>query len=643
MCGIAGLLDFRRRSGDDDLERDVLAMTNTMIHRGPDAGAVWTDAAAGIGLGHRRLSIVDLSVAGAQPMASADGRLMLVYNGEGYNAAELRTDLEGRGVRFRGHSDTEVLVEGFSLWGIEETLRRFNGMFAFGVWDRAERRLTLGRDRLGIKPLYWANLNDRLLFGSELKALRACTDWVPEIDRNAVSAFLRHNYVPSPHTIYRDVRKLQPGHLLMVSSDSAVTETVYWDARRVMADTPRVSMGEAEAVDRLEELLSDAIHRQMVSDVPLGAFLSGGIDSSVVAALMQAKSGAKVRTFSIGFDESGFDESAHAAAVAAHLGTEHRELRVSPSHALELVPSLAQTYDEPFSDSSQIPTQLLAQLTRGEVTVALSGDGGDELFAGYNRYFWLRRLKRLTGWMPGPMRRGLAAGLKMPPPAMWDNFAELLPSRLRPPQPGDKVHKLAEVLTLDEMALYRRLISHWTNPDEVVTGASEPKGVLWGDEFGRDFPDLTERMQAADTLTYLPDDILTKVDRATMAVSLEARVPLLDHRVLEFAWGLPASFKIRNGQGKWILRQVLHRHVPRALVDRPKMGFGVPIGNWLRGPLREWAESLLDPRRLREAGLIDPAPVATLWAEHLSGRRNWQYPLWDVLMLEAWRQRWMMS
>ncbi|HLN24100.1 MAG TPA: asparagine synthase (glutamine-hydrolyzing) [Patescibacteria group bacterium] len=643
MCGIAGLLDLGRATGEDALTARITAMTDSMVHRGPDAGDRWIDTSAGIALGHRRLSIIDLSPAGAQPMASADGRFVIVYNGEGYNADELRAELAMLGHRFRGHSDTEVLVEGFSAWGVEATIRRFNGMFAIAVWDRAERRLSLARDRLGIKPLFWGRFGQTVLWGSELKVLRACGGWQAEINRDAVAGFLRHSYVPAPLSIYQGVAKLEPGHILTIGPDGVIDDRVYWDARLAARDgiATRRDWSDAEATDQLEALLTDAVHRQMVADVPLGAFLSGGIDSSTVVALMRTKPGARVRTFSIGFPVEGYDESQHAAAVARHLGTEHTELIVEPSHALDLVPHLADWYDEPFADSSQIPTLLLAKMTRQHVAVALSGDGGDELFAGYNRYFWSGRLQSILGKMPPATRRGVANALRMASPSAWDKLAGLIPARLRLPQLGDKVHKLAGVLELDEMGRYRRLVSHWENPDQMVVGGHEPHGAIWDALMLTDFPNGMDRMQVLDALTYLPDDILTKVDRATMAVSLEARVPLLDHRLYEFAWSLPQSLKLRDGGGKWLLKQVLYRHVPRALLERPKMGFGLPIGPWLRGPLRDWAESLLDETRLRDAGLIDPAPVRRLWAEHLSGRWNRQHLLWDVLMLEEWRSRWM--
>jgi asparagine synthase (glutamine-hydrolysing) len=476
-----------------------------------------------------------------------------------------------------------------------------------------------------------------------LKSLRAHPGWLPEIDRDAVAAFLRYDYVPAPYTIYLGVKKLQPGHMLMISADGELKDRRYWNAHTVAQTglATRHSMDDTEAIDRLEALLSDAVHRQMVSDVPLGAFLSGGIDSSTVAALMRTKTGARVRTFSIGFDEPGYDESAHAALVARHLGTEHTELTLEPRDALDLVPSLAEFYDEPFADPSQLPTLLLSRLTRRHVTVALSGDGGDELFAGYNRYFWSRRLQRSLGWMPAGLRRLGGRALRAVSPAGWDAVARAIPAGRRPSQPGDKMHKLADVLALDGAALYRGLVSHWPDPESVVPGSHEPHGANWDETLTVDFPEDVDRMQYLDTVTYLPDDILTKVDRASMAVSLEARVPLLDHRVVEFAWGLPLSMKLRDGGGKWILKQVLYRHVPRALVERPKMGFGVPIDAWLRGPLRDWAESMLDDHALTSGGLVDPAPVRRLWIEHLSGRRNWQYLLWDVLMLEEWRRRWM--
>ncbi len=643
MCGITGLWDFAAATSADELRRLTSVMSDSLHHRGPDDGGVWIDEAAGLGLGQRRLSIVDLSPAGHQPMVSACGRFVIVYNGEVYSHEEMRPELIARGICFRGHSDTEVILEAVAAWGIAATVKRLIGMFAIALWDRQERTLTLIRDRLGIKPVYWRLADGRLLFGSELKALRAETSWRPEIDQQAVSCYLRHNYVPAPRTIYQGVHKLEPGRFLTIRAGAEPVETQYWDARAVTRAgiaTP-FTLSDTELTDQLEALLKDAVGRRMIADVPLGAFLSGGIDSSLVVALMQAQSASRVRSFSIGFEEAGFDEAPHAKAVAAHLGTEHTELYVSSAHALETIPRLAEWYDEPFADSSQIPTFLVSEMTRRHVTVALSGDGGDELFAGYNRYFLGARLWRKLGWIPVPARRAVAELIQAVPVSGWDRLARLLPRRLAPPQPGDKARKFAEILGLsDAGAVYRRLVSQWEHPERLLPGVTEPHGPLWDEALAREVPDLVTRMQLLDILTYLPDDILTKVDRASMAVALEARVPILDHRVVEFAAHLPLEARIRDGQGKWLLRQVLDRYVPRALIERPKMGFGIPIDSWLRGPLREWSESLLDPASLAEAGL-DAAPIRQIWQDHLSGSRNWQYRIWTILMLQAWRKRWL--
>jgi len=643
MCGIAGFLDTRARGPNDQWDRIAEAMRASLAHRGPDDHGTWIDADAGIGLAHLRLSIVDLSPAGHQPMTSSGGRYVIVYNGEVYSHAPLRGELERRGIVFRGHSDTEVILESLALFGLEPTLERMIGMFAIAVWDRRERTLTLIRDRLGIKPLYWAKFGNLFLFGSELKALRAHPGWEPRINRAAVAAFLRHGYIPAPLTIYDGVRKLEPGSVLTLSPGGEPRIETFWDARSVARDglSPMLSASDREMTDQLETLLKDAVQRRMMADVPLGAFLSGGIDSSTVAALMQAAGLGTTKTFSIGFDIPGYDEAPHAAAVARHLGTDHTELTVTAQQARDVIPKLPQLYDEPFADSSQIPTYLLSALTRKHVTVALSGDGGDELFGGYNRYQLTQRFWRSLSLLPKPARAALANGLSAIPPGLWTRGASLLPKRLRYSELGDKVHKLAAALRADDAgALYRRIVSHW-EPAEIMPGTDEPPGPLSDESLARDFPDLLHRMQLLDLVTYLPDDILTKVDRASMAVALEARVPLLDHRVVAFAWRLPQHAKIRNGQGKWLLRQVLYRHVPEALVERPKMGFGIPLGDWLRGPLRAWAEHLLDETRLAEAGLVEPAVVRRYWDEHQAGSRNRQHLLWDVLMLEAWRERWL--
>lgn len=642
MCGIAGFFDPAVPTAPDGLNALAAAMGDPLRHRGPDAGAVWTDADAGIALAHRRLAIIDLSPAGHQPMISADGRWVIAYNGEVYNAPELRDALtqDGAKVAWRGHSDTEVIVEAVAHWGVVPAVERLIGMFAFALWDRTERRLFLVRDRLGIKPLYWGRFGALLLFGSELKALRAHPAWTPEIDRDALAAYLRYNYVPAPHTIYRGVHKLTPGTVLTVAAGAEPHCTPYWRMDEVVRRGQKErwhALSDAEAIERLEALLSDAIGRRMVADVPLGAFLSGGVDSSTVTALMQAQSNRPVRTFSIGFREAGYDEAHHAAAVARHLGTDHTELYVEPDHALDVIPRLPGWYDEPFADVSQIPTFLVSEMTRQHVTVALSGDGGDELFAGYSRYVLAETLWRRLGRLPPGARQGAAALIRALPPAAWQRLFAAVPRRWRPFAAGDRLHKLADILVLpSQEALYRRLVSHWPDPATVVRGATEPQGPLWDAARRASVPDATEWMQYIDTLTYLPDDILTKVDRASMAVSLEARVPLLDHRLVELAWHLPMRFKVRDGVGKWLLRQVLYRHVPQNLMERPKMGFGVPIESWLRGPLRAWAEDLLDPVRMRQEGFLDPDPVHAKWREHLSGRRNWHYSLWGILMFQAW-------
>jgi asparagine synthase (glutamine-hydrolysing) len=642
MCGVAGFVGMEPKNSGANIDGVAEAMALSLEHRGPDDQGIWIDHAAGAALVHRRLSILDLSPAGHQPMVSADERFIISYNGEVYSHQPIAAELAARGHKFRGYSDTEVILESVAVSGVEATVARLIGMFAIAIWDRRDRTLTLIRDRLGIKPMYWAKFGELFLFGSELKALRAHPGWTPRIDQNAVAAFMRHNYIPAPHTIYQGVHKLEPGTILTLPWKGEPRIVRFWDARAVARDGIRspLSGSDAELTEQLETLLQDAVSRRMIADVPLGAFLSGGIDSSTVVALMQSAGTGKVKTFSIGFDIPGFDEAPHAAAVARHLQTEHTELTVTSCQALDVIPQLPRWYDEPFADSSQIPTYLVSAMTRRHVTVALSGDGGDELFAGYNRYQLTQRFWRALSLLPRPLRNGAAAALTAISPDRWTSLLAALPSRLRPPQAGDKVHKAASVLRLDGPdAIYRRLVSHW-EPAEIMPQASEPPSILNDKSVTKEFPELLDRMQFLDLVTYLPDDILTKVDRASMAVALEARVPLLDHRVVEFSWRLPRRAKVRRNTSKWLLRQILYRHVPPALVERPKMGFGIPLGEWLRGPLRDWAEALLNEKRLRDAGLLDHAMVCRYWQEHLDGRRNWQYLLWDVLMLESWRERW---
>jgi len=639
MCGIAGFLDRQGRGSADTLQRLAQAMGDSLLHRGPDDGGVWTDAPAGLAFAQRRLAVVDLSPMGHQPMVSRSGRFIINYNGEVYNFAEMRRELEGLGKTFRGHSDTEVILEGCEQWGIAATVKRLIGMFAIALWDRESRTLWLARDRMGIKPVYWGMFGDLVLFGSELKALLVHPGWTPEIDRNALAAFMRHNYVPAPYSIYRGVRKLRQGHILTIAPGEAPREEPFWSLEETVATGKSnllQNLSDKDATDQLEALLRDAVGRRMIADVPLGAFLSGGVDSSTVVALMQAQSDRPIKTFSIGFHEGAFDEAPHARAVARHLGTDHLDLYVDSRQTLDVIPDLPQWFDEPFADSSQIPTFLVSKLTRNHVTVALSGDGGDELFAGYTRYMLAMKLWRRIGSLPLGLRNAMAGMMRSLPPASWDKIFSLIPAGSRPSHPGDKVWKLASILGETDDGIYKRLVSHWDQPDSVVIGGHEPAGLLDDPATQRLAPDFLDRMQYLDMATYLPDDILVKVDRASMAVALEARVPLIDHRVVEFSWRLPQHFKLRDGQSKWLLRQVLYRHVPRELIERPKMGFGVPIDSWLRGPLRDWAESLLSAERLKRDGLFDPVPIRAKWAEHLSGRRNWQYLLWDVLMAQAW-------
>ncbi len=647
MCGVAGLFaPSRPESVNPD---HAIAMANALYHRGPDDVGLWADRAVGVALAHRRLSILDLSPAGHQPMLSACERYVIAFNGEIYNFAQIRNEIEASGAApaWRGHSDTEILLAAIARWGLRGALERSVGMFAIALYDRERKQLALARDRVGEKPLYYGWLGATLLFGSELKALRAHPGWQGEVSRDSLALLLRHNYIPAPYSIFKNVHKLRPGTILHFRREGDLEEEVYWDARRVAEQGVKnpFRAGAKEAEERLDSTLREAVKLQMVADVPLGAFLSGGIDSSVVVALMQAQSSRPVKSFSIGFQESGYNEAPYAKAVAQHLGTEHTELYVTARQAMNVIPRLPTLYDEPFADSSQIPTFLLSQLTRQHVTVSLSGDAGDELFCGYTRYLVGEALARRLSRMPSFARQAAARTIRALPSSTWSRFFQVfepvLPRRLRFSNPGDKLHKLAGLLAFQTpVEVYRYLVSHWQEPSEVVLGAREPATVLTGPADWSDGCGFTEQMMLWDLTSYLPDDILVKVDRAGMSVSLETRVPFLDHRVIECAWSLPLELKKREGEGKWLLRRVLDRYVPRRLIDRPKMGFGIPLEAWLRGPLRDWAESLLAPSRLHQEGFFAPALIREKWDEHQSGRRDWQYLLWDVLMFQAWLEQW---
>ncbi len=642
MCGIAGVC-FDTHEPPAAV---ATTMTRTLAHRGPDDEDVWVDEGQGVGLGHRRLAILDLSPTGRQPMVSRSGRYVMTFNGELYNYPDLRDELLRRGVTFRGTSDTEVLLEAVDTWGLRPTLQRANGMFALAVWDRWERRLQLARDRVGEKPLYYAWLGQTFVFGSELRAVRAHPGFIGQVNRDAIALLLRYSYIPAPYTIFEGVSKLPAGTIMTVSreSPSSTAPEPYWSladvARAGIADPLKITDG--EAVDLLDDLLHDAVRIRLQADVPVGAFLSGGIDSSTVTAIMQAESSRPVRTFTVGMGTADLDEAPAARAIAAHLRTDHTEASLTADDALALVPELPDIYDEPFADPSQIPTALISRVARSHVTVCLSGDGGDELLAGYNRYVLGDAAWRRMRHLPRPLRLVASGMLTTAGPGTLDGGAAKLAHMLGRPLPlqsvGTKAHKLGAILpsrSADDM--YSRLISQWDRPGDVVLQGNEPQTALLG---GPAEPTLTapiDRMLYRDGVVTLPDDMLVKVDRATMAVGLESRLPLLDHRLVELAWRLPLDVKVRGGQGKWLLRRVLDRYVPPELVQRPKMGFDPPLADWLRGPLRDWGEDLLAPDRLRQEGFLQPELVRGRWTDHLSGRRNRDYALWSVLMFQAWQ------
>lgn len=644
MCGIAGFMDGSRGAYGDRM-RDIAAqMGESLRHRGPTSGGTWIDEAAGVAFAHRRLAIIDVSDAGHQPMASADKRYVISFNGEIYNHLAVRAELEAAALApaWRGHSDTETILAAVTAWGLDATIPRLGGMFAFALWDRVRRRLCLVRDRIGEKPLYYGRLGKVFLFGSELKALRCHPAWTGDIDRGALSLYMRHGYVPASYSINAGISKLPPGSCLTLEwgRPDPVIEP-YWSLQDLMAhaDAHPFEGNVGEAVDGLEALMRRVVLEQMISDVPLGAFLSGGIDSSTIVALMQTQSRQPVRTFTIGFHEKPFDEAVHARAIAKHLGTDHTELYVRPDEALDAVSLMPHLYDEPFGDSSQLPTCLLARLASANVKVALSGDGGDEVFGGYDRYGRAASLLERVTRLPAPFRRVLGAGIGALSPEAWDRMLRpamrWMPAERRRSDPGDKLGKWVSFLSLDRAEMYRLLSSHCLNPAALVIGGWEPPTLFTDASRWDAGTDFQSAMMALDLVSYLPDDILVKVDRAAMALGLETRIPLLDPRIIAYTRSLPLAYRAREGKSKWMLRQVLYRHVPPALVDRPKKGFSIPIDLWLRGPLRDWAESLLDQRRIRQQGMLDARRVERTWQDFLAGADAGTM-VWNILMFQAW-------
>jgi asparagine synthase (glutamine-hydrolysing) len=651
LCGIAG---FCSKKNNIVITDTIRSMSNKIEHRGPDDEGFWIDKNFGVALGHRRLSIIDLSPAGHQPMVSHSGRYVIAYNGEVYNYQDILNDMTGHtkktisSLSFKGSSDTEIILEAIELFGLEGAVKSFAGMFAFALYDRKEKKIHLVRDRAGEKPLYYGFVNSAFVFASELKAIRTFPGFKDEIDRDVLSLYFRHNYIPAPYSIYKDIYKLTPASILTMDINTLGEPeiTTYWSALDIAQGgvSNRFTGSEAEAVKQLEVLLRQSIRGQMISDVPLGAFLSGGIDSSLIVSLMQTECSRPVKTFTIGFNEKEFNEAVEAKKVAAHLGTEHTELYVSPEEARSVIPKLPELYDEPFSDSSQIPTFLVSKLAREHVAVSLSGDGGDELFGGYPRYFETQRRWSKIDWIPQGARRFAAKTAVSISPGSWDKFYHALsfalPSKYKNKLLGEKVHKLARVLaSKNALSIYDDYIIHWQDSGALVMGSHKLSTILDMSVDSLAFDDQRSFMMYLDLVTYLPDCILAKVDRAAMGVSLETRVPYLDYRVMEFAWELPLPMKFKNGKGKWILREILYKYVPKEMIERPKMGFGVPIGDWMRGPLKDWTESLVNESRLKNEGYLNPDLVSRMWNEHLSGTINWQFNLWDVLMFEAWLEK----
>lgn len=636
MCGFAGFITNSEGFDSEKLRMTASRMNSVLDHRGPDDSGIWIDQEVGIALGHRRLSIIDLSSEGRQPMISSNGRYVICYNGEIYNYREIQKKVEeiSGDLNLRGHSDTEVVLKAIEVWGLSKTLAELVGMYSIALWDRLEHTLYLVRDRMGEKPLYYTHIGKCLIFGSELKSLKEHPSFVGRIDRNSLALYMRYNYIPSPYTIYENVYKLLPGSMLTfkVNSRSLDVKT-YWSLKEKTVDglNNKITLNETQAIDELDQLLKQSISQQMIADVTIGSFLSGGIDSSTVTAIMQTQSSKPVKTFSIGFNESKYNEAIYAKEISSFLGTDHTELYVEPHQAMEVIPKLPLLYDEPFADASQIPTYLVSKLAKNNVSVALSGDGGDELFCGYRRYILGEKLSNRLNTIPWNIRILTSNLLRFPSIETWDKILSM--SQLS----GSQIYSLSIALKSRNFeSVYQILVSLWKEPELLVLGASEPPTIFTDQNNTSGINGSIDKMMYIDMMSYLPDDILVKLDRASMGVSLESRVPFLDHRIVEFSWKLPMSYKIREGQSKWILRQVLNRYIPKKMMDRPKMGFGMPIDSWLRGPLREWAEELLDDNKLKKQGYFNNYLVRQKWNEHLTGKKDNQHYLWSILMFQAW-------
>ncbi|HQS84670.1 MAG: asparagine synthase (glutamine-hydrolyzing) [Alphaproteobacteria bacterium 16-39-46] len=640
MCGITGFWDFRHAKGKEENVKIVCAMSDELASRGPDASGFWQDDSDGLFLGHRRLSIIDLSEHGAQPMVSSSQKYVITYNGEIFNASELRSELSRNGVSFRGYSDTEVILEACEQWGVEKACQKFNGMFAFALWSRNEKKLYLVRDRIGIKPLYWGIQKNILFFSSELKSLKKHPLWTPTLSSEGLGLYLKFNYIRAPHTIYKNMFKVNPGCYIEIDAEGHSKEIPFWKlSDHFIQKKEHASMTPEMHQEFLESLLKDSVKRRMVSDVPIGAFLSGGIDSSLVTALMQESSSTPVKTFSIGFEETSYDEAPYAKAIARHLNTDHHELYLNAQDALNIIPSLSHMYDEPFADASQIPTFLVSQLSRGEVTVTLSGDGGDELFLGYDRYQIGKKLYNYQKFIPTPLKKFLGKSLKSLSVSQWDHILNMMPNRYQSSNLSEKAYKLSDVLEAQTpLDFFQSLVSIWDDPTRILTSPLENPPSLYPPETLSFLEDPLRLQSYGDLKTYLPECILTKVDRASMSIGLEARVPLLDYRIVEYAAGLPSSLKLSHGETKYPLRKILSKYVPSTLIDRPKKGFSIPLGTWLRGPLRDWAESLLSQNALSEDTLFKPEIIRSTWEDHLSGKANFEYKLWGILMFQQWRK-----